>query len=130
MSNPTRDDKTRPDAQASKVDEADEADEAPGQLGHDDCGNLTWQWKQDEVLLAGDTLGAATRVRALLDPDLDLEDDEPRPHDPRNAKGLTHGYDPYQSGLLVKKESKKKRDLRALSEWVQVKKKHGGKPPV
>lgn len=127
MSDPTRDDKTRPDAKTSTVDEAHEA---PGQLGHDDRGNITWQWKQDEALLAEDTFGAAARVRALLDPNLDLEDEEPRPHDPRNPKGLTHGYDPYQSGVLVKKEWKKKRDLRALSEWVEVKKKHGGKPPV
>jgi hypothetical protein len=127
MSDPTRDDKTRPDATESK---AGQADEAPGQLGHDDRGNITWQWKQDERLLAEDTLGAAARVRALLDPNLDLEDEAPRPHDPRNIKGLTHGYDPYHSGVLVKKEWKKKRDMRALSEWVAVKKKHGGKPPV
>ncbi len=127
MSDPTRDDKARPDPQASKVDEADGV---PGQLGHDDRGNITWQWKQDEALLAEDTLGAAARVRALLDPNLDLQDDEPQPHDPRNIKGLAHGYDPYQSGVLVKTEWKKKRDLRALSEWVEVKKKHGGKPPV
>jgi hypothetical protein len=127
MSDPKRDDKARPGAKASK---SGEADEAPGQLGHDDRGNVTWQWKQDQDLLAEDTIGAAARVRALLDPNLDLQDEEPNPNDPRNPKGLTEGYDPYRSGLLVKKEWKKKRDLRALSEWVEVKKKHGGKPPV
>jgi hypothetical protein len=130
MSNPKRDEKKRTDAQASGTGAAEEA---PGQLGVDDRGNITWTWKQDEALLADDTLGAAERVRALLDPKLGIDvEEEPGPsaHDPRNTKGLTQGYDPYRSGVLGKAEWKKKRDLRALSEWVEVKKKHGGKPPV
>jgi predicted Rdx family selenoprotein len=127
MSDPRRDDEDSDDAKPSK---AGEPDETPGQFGFDDRGNITWEWKQDEALLAEDTLGAAARVRALLDPNLDLADVEPAPHDPRNPKGLAQGYDPYQSGLLVNKERKKRRDLRALSEWVELKKKHGGKPPV
>jgi hypothetical protein len=129
MTNPTRNDKQRSDAPASRTGAAEEA---PGQLGVDDRGNVTWTWKQDEALLADDTLGAAERVRALLDPKLgiDVEEPEPSAHDPRNTKGLVQGYDPYQSGVLGKAEWKKKRDLRALSAWVEVKKKHGGKPPV
>lgn len=39
-----------------------------------------------------------------------------------NAGGLKKGYDPYDSGRLVKKEWKKKRDMRALSKWIQQKK--------
>lgn len=127
MSDPTRDRKGTPDAPSSQ---AGKADDAPGQLGVDDRGNVTWTWKQDDALLADDTLGAAERVRALLDPSLELKDDDPTPLDPRNTKGLTVGYDPYQSGVLSRKERKKKRDMRALSEWVELKKKHGGKPPV
>ena len=41
---------------------------------------------------------------------------------PENPAGLKKGYDPYESGLLEKKERRKKRDLRALSEWIKAKK--------
>lgn len=40
----------------------------------------------------------------------------------QNAGGLKKGYDPYESGLLAKKEPRRKRDLRALSEWIKAKK--------
>jgi hypothetical protein len=127
MSDPTREDEEDRDAKPSK---ARDADATPGLLDVDDRGDITWQWKQDESLLTEDTLGAAARVRALLDVEIDLEDVDPAPHEPLNPKGLVQGYDPYQSGLLLKKERKRKRDLRALSAWVELKKKHGGKPPV
>ena len=37
-------------------------------MGLDDRGNVTWEWKDQGDLLADDTLGAAERVRALVDP--------------------------------------------------------------
>lgn len=40
-----------------------------------------------------------------------------------NPKGLRVGYNPYESGLLVKKEWKRKRDLNELSRWIEVKRK-------
>lgn len=128
MGGPTRDDdddEARAIARARRV-----ADDVPGQLGRDDRGNITWQWKQDEGLLADDTAGAAARVQALLDPNLDIQEDEPTEQDPRNITGLMKGYDPYQSGVLGTKERKKKRDLHALSRWVEARKKFGGKPPT
>jgi len=40
-----------------------------------------------------------------------------------NPGGLKKGYDPYDSGMLLKKQWKKKKDLRALSKWIEQKKK-------
>jgi hypothetical protein len=63
--------------------------------------------------------------RLLNDDSLDV-DDPPHPGSTRraapNPAGLKKGYDPYESGLLAKKEHRKKRDLRALSEWIKAKK--------
>jgi hypothetical protein len=43
-----------------------------------------------------------------------------------NPKGLRNGYNPYESGLLGKKnqpsQPRKKRDLRELSKWMEAKK--------
>lgn len=39
-----------------------------------------------------------------------------------NEKGLTKGYNPYNSGALYKKAFKKKRDMRELSKWIELKK--------
>ena len=41
---------------------------------------------------------------------------------PANPQGLRRGYDPYESGLLNKQEYKPRKDLRALSQWIQQKK--------
>jgi hypothetical protein len=40
----------------------------------------------------------------------------------QNPQGIKKGYDPYDSGQLVKKDWKKKKDLRRLSEWIKTKK--------
>jgi len=42
-----------------------------------------------------------------------------------NQLGLRKGYDPYDSGALVKKEWKKKKDLRKLSDWIKSRKPKG-----
>ncbi|HWJ05148.1 MAG TPA: hypothetical protein VNS57_05095 [Steroidobacteraceae bacterium] len=104
----------------------------PGRLERDDRGNVTWQWsEQDTDLTADDTFGAAQRIRALVDPSLKIKEDEPDPLSPIqvNHKGLKQGYNPYNSGALGKQSWKKKKDLRKLSEWIELKKKiDGGKP--
>lgn len=62
--------------------------------------------------------------RLLGDDSLDV-DDPPHPGATKraapNPAGLKKGYDPYESGLLARKEPRKKRDLRALSEWIKAK---------
>jgi hypothetical protein len=92
----------------------------PGQLTLDDRGNVTWEWKLDDVLLADDTLGAAERLRALVDPNLTVKDDD---NDPLNPKGLKTGYNPYNSGALGKRRWKKKKNLKELSKWVELRNK-------
>jgi len=103
----------------------DSADTAPGHLGTDDRGNVTWEWADTESLQADDSLGAAERVRALVDPSLDLMDDEDAPDNPLkvNPKRLRTGYNPYNSGALGKQTWKKKRNLQELSKWIELRKK-------
>jgi hypothetical protein len=106
-----------------KPPEAD--DQEPGRLEVDDRGNVTWQWSDDATLQADDTLGAAERIRALVIPDLDVQDEEADPLSPvqSNPKGLKMGYNPYNSGALGKQSWKKKKNLRELSKWIELKKK-------
>jgi len=103
----------------------------PGHLGTDDRGNVTWEWTEDEDLLAEDTLGAAERVRALVDPSLQVKDDDDDPLNPirSNSKGLKTGYNPYNSGALGKQSWKKKKDLEELSKWIELRKKMAEKKP-
>jgi hypothetical protein len=92
----------------------------PGHLGIDDRGNVTWEWADDEDLLADDTCGADRRIHALADPNLRLKDDEPS-----RSKGVKFGYNPYDSGALVKERWRRKRSLRELSKWVELRRKMG-----
>jgi hypothetical protein len=102
-------------------------DAEPGRLEVDDRGNVTWQWADGE-LLADDTLGADQRMRALVDPRLDvLDDSDPLSPLTVNTKGLKSGYNPYNSGALGKQSWKKKKNLRELSKWIELRKKVGEK---
>ena len=94
-----------------------------GRLAEDDRGNVTWQWADDDALLADNTSGAMQRLRALVDPSLDVVDDGPTAHGIENPAGLKTGYNPYESGALVKTERRKKTDLRELSKWIEAKRK-------
>jgi transcription initiation factor TFIIIB Brf1 subunit/transcription initiation factor TFIIB len=94
----------------------------PGRLAEDDRGNITWQWADDDELQADDTDGSLTRLQALVDPKLDVVDDRGgSPHSSAdNYKGLTTGYNPYDSGALGKSAWKKKRSLQELSKWIET----------
>jgi hypothetical protein len=110
------------------VDDDDDGDlphSGAGRLAEDDRGNITWQWANKEVLQADDTAGAIERLRALVDPNLDIVDSEPAAHGIENPRGLKTGYNPYESGALVKtgRQKKKKTDLRELSKWIAAKRK-------
>jgi hypothetical protein len=112
----------RPDETVGKDDE-------PGRLELNDRGDVTWQWT-DEDLLADDTLGAAERMRALVDPKLDILDEsgELNPAgDDKRATSAKSGYNPYNSGSLAKDSWKKKKDLRQLSKWIELRKKMAAK---
>jgi hypothetical protein len=100
-------------------------DAEAGRLGLDDRGNVTWEWQDDGDLLADDTLGGAERLRALVDPKLQVKDDDDDPLNPirSNPKGLKSGYNPYNSGALGKQSFKKKKNLKELSKWIELRKK-------
>jgi len=100
-------------------------DGEPGRLELNDRGDVTWQWT-DEELLADDTLGAAERMRALVDPKLNIVDESDVLNPPPYAEPSTtikSGYNPYNSGALAKDSWKKKKDLRQLSKWIELRKK-------
>jgi hypothetical protein len=97
---------------------------APGRLGVDDRGNVTWEWSDSHELLADDELGASQRVRALLDPSLEISDDDELPNVLQvNPKGLKKGYNPYNSGALLKQSWKRSKNLHELSKWIELRRK-------
>lgn len=102
----------------------------PGHIAFDDRGNAVYEWNDQRLEEEGED-GERARRRALSHPGLALVDDEPNPNDPirNNPKGLRVGYNPYESGLLQKKEKRPKRDLRELSKWIEMKKKVNDRPP-
>jgi hypothetical protein len=116
--------KTQPPAPPVESD----SDE-PGRLEMDDRGNVIWHWSDDENLQADDTLGAAERIRALVSPGLDVQEEPDDPLSPvqSNTKGLKTGYNPYNSGALGKQSWKKKKNLKQLSQWIELRKKLDGK---
>ena len=92
-------------------------------LGHgrsefDELGNAIWV---PHTGASGDDV-----MRLLLDdPNLAFSNDYAQGTEKRiqqNQQGVKKGYDPYDSGLLVKKEWKKKKDLRKLSSWIKSRK--------
>jgi hypothetical protein len=111
---------------------SDSTDSAPpGQLAVDDRGNNSWEWADDPELLADDILGNTARLRALAPSDLKLADEETaaidRPPIPVR-KSPQSGYNPYNSGEPTKQSWKKKRDLRQLGKWIELRKRLRNKP--
>ena len=96
-----------------------------GKVGFDDRGNAVFEWSTDTLAQDGESADRA-RSKALSYHGLSLVDDEPPKNAPiqQNPKGLRVGYNPYESGMLAKKDNKKKKtDLRELSKWVEQKRK-------
>ena len=90
------------------LNDREEADLPSGQVRFDDRGNALWE---------------TGRNRRLEHPLLELTDDQP----PRNTLktnggGLKAGYNPYDSGMLPKPSYRPKKDLRALSRWIEANK--------
>lgn len=92
-----------------------------GRIEFDELGNAVW------VPASGNSSDDVMR-RLLDDPTLAFSNDYSAGTQKRiqqNQLGVKKGYDPYDSGLLVKKEWKKKKDLRKLSEWIKSRKPRG-----
>ena len=89
-----------------------------GRIEFDELGNAIWV---PHSAVTGDDV-----MRRLLDdPSLAFSSDYSPGTQKRieqNQQGMKKGYDPYDSGVIVKKEWKKKKDLRKLSAWIKTRK--------
>jgi hypothetical protein len=99
----------------------------PGRIAFDERGNAVYEWNEDRLSKDGED-GERARRKALDHPGLAMMEDEPAVNAPiqNNAKGLRLGYNPYESGLLPPKPAPRKRDLRELSKWLEIKKRLTG----
>ncbi|MGI9247174.1 MAG: hypothetical protein ACR2I8_10830 [Steroidobacteraceae bacterium] len=93
---------------------ADATPHEPGQLRLDDRGNVTWVWADDSELQADTTMGAMHRMRALVDPSLDVVDDGTRTLRRLALKG---GYDPYNSSTPARKPGARSSAAGKPSVW-------------
>lgn len=89
-----------------------------GKIEFDELGNAVWV--PSTAAVSGDVM-----LRLLEDPTLAISEDYAQRTTrlvKKNPAGLKKGYDPYDSGLLAKKQFRKKKDLRRLSAWIQTQK--------
>lgn len=92
----------------------DGGNESSGCVRFDDRGNAVWEtWRGRRLEHPGLELAdeVAPAVKGLED----------------NQKGLLIGYDPYESGMLSRREHKRNKNLRELSKWIELKKNFGNK---
>ena len=98
-------------------------DSEPDKMGraeYDDLGRAVWTPYKG--------LAGRRRLSRLLDDKtLEIAEDDSQAVNSQireNRTGVVKGFDPYDSGMLVKKGWKKNKDLRALSQWIVKNKKH------
>ena len=98
------------------------ASEKPGKVSFDERGNAIYSW-HDQRLDEDSQTGERLRDKALQHHGLAIADDESPANAPIrvNPKGSRIGYNPYESGLLTPKQTKRKRDLHELSKWIDAK---------
>ena len=87
-------------------------------IAFDELGNAVWQFSPHDAV---DIDSSQSSTRNLEHPSISIVDDDPLDSAPlrTNVKGLRAGYNPYDSGQLAGKVSRKPRDLRELSKWIE-----------
>jgi hypothetical protein len=110
----------------------DASGEPSGRVQFDDRGNAVWDWAMRTASVA--RTDATQPLQVLEQPSgLSIAEDAPTPTAvlQANPLGLVKGYDPYDSGKLdqKKKAPSRKKDLRKLSEWVQLRKQASNNDP-
>ncbi len=96
-------------------------DDPSGRVRFDDRGNAVWEWAISTGAFGRDV--STDQLRRLEHPALAILDETPPPGPGArpNPRGVTRGYDPYDSGHLGKTRAPKpKKDLRKLSEWISL----------
>ncbi len=89
----------------------------------DDRGNAIWEWSVATGAFGREV--STERLQKLENPGLSLAEDAPTPSFNQvksNPQGTVKGYNPYDSGRLGKAEPPRKKDLKKLSEWLELKK--------
>jgi hypothetical protein len=99
--------------------------ERSGKVGFDERGNAVFNWGDDARLKEDSDTGERLRGKALSHAGLAIVDDDAPANAPirPNPTGLRVGYNPYESGMLAKKDRKKKVDLEQLSKVLELKRK-------
>ena len=93
---------------SSRID-PDDQDMPMGRITFDELGNAVWQ--------------PATAVRTEQTLNRILKTDRLSIEGAERRSTVEHGYDPYRSGPVGRDGPvRRKKDLRALSEWVRLKK--------
>src|SRR5271170_272867 len=94
-----------------------------GRVQFDELGNAVWEWSVATGAFGREV--STERLQKLENPGLSLAEDAPTPFDyvKPNPLGTVKGYNPYDSGKLGRTgPPPKKKDLKKLSDWLQLKK--------
>ena len=96
-------------------------DEPSGRVSHDDRGNAIWNWSED--IQHQDPL----RYAPVFEISDHAEDSRVMTTDTGRRLKVSGkgGYNPYESGLVKHTGQPHKRDLRALSKWIEDRRQRG-----
>lgn len=101
----------------------DRTGKSPGRVDFDDRGNAIW--RPDTEVRTQSTLIRILNIGGLSIAEEDHKEDDKKKLHPRYVKPAKpeQGYNPYDSGPVRRDGDRpRKKDLRALSNWIETKK--------